>query len=84
MAKRKEKPDMQLFQTCIDDAREIIRGEKMMDMQSHVLSIASALFRVRTTAGGEPGSRPDGGALPPPTTKRVREVASRPRRGTQR
>jgi len=29
---------------CIKDAREVIKTEKLMDMQSHVLSIAICFF----------------------------------------
>lgn len=48
MAKKKTKQDVDLFEVCIDDANAILRGRNMMDMQSHVLSIAAALFRART------------------------------------
>ena len=36
-----------LLRQCIGDARNIIRSEKLMDMQSHVLSLASTLFNMR-------------------------------------
>jgi hypothetical protein len=34
-----------LIRQCVADARNILKDENMMDMQSHVLSIALALFK---------------------------------------
>jgi len=46
-----------LLRQCIADARHVLNDEKMMDMQSHVLSVAIALFKQRaasvTRQGGE-------------------------------
>lgn len=41
-----------LMRQCLADARNIINDEKMMDMQSHVISLAETLFnkRARNTA----------------------------------
>jgi hypothetical protein len=36
-----------LIRQCVADARNILKDENMMDMQSHVLSIALALFKKR-------------------------------------
>ncbi|MBW2967477.1 hypothetical protein KY362_03245 [Candidatus Woesearchaeota archaeon] len=38
-----------LIRQCIADARNVLKDEKMMDMQSHVLSIGLALFRKRSS-----------------------------------
>ena len=38
-----------LIRQCIADARNVLKDEKMMDMQSHVLSIAMALFKKRAS-----------------------------------
>ncbi|MBW2964305.1 hypothetical protein KY363_02495 [Candidatus Woesearchaeota archaeon] len=38
-----------LIRQCIADARNVLKDEKMMDMQSHVLSIAMALFKKRSS-----------------------------------
>jgi hypothetical protein len=37
-----------LVRQCIADARNILKDEKMMDMQSHVLSLGIALFKKRS------------------------------------
>ena len=39
-----------LIRQCIADARNVLNDEKMMDMQSHVLSVAIALFRKRAAS----------------------------------
>ena len=39
-----------LIRQCIADARNVLHDEKMMDMQSHVLSIAIALFKKRAAS----------------------------------
>ncbi len=38
-----------LIRQCLADARNVLKDEKMMDMQSHVLSVALALFRKRAS-----------------------------------
>jgi hypothetical protein len=38
-----------LVRQCIADARNILKDEKMMDMQSHVLSVAMTLFKKRAS-----------------------------------
>ncbi|MBW2997873.1 hypothetical protein KY349_06040 [Candidatus Woesearchaeota archaeon] len=38
-----------LMRQCIADARNILKDEKMMDMQSHVLSLANSLFKKRSS-----------------------------------
>ena len=38
-----------LIRQCIADARNVLKDEKMMDMQSHVLSIAMSLFKKRSS-----------------------------------
>jgi hypothetical protein len=38
-----------LIRQCIADARNVLKDEKMMDMQSHVLSVALALFKKRSS-----------------------------------
>ena len=38
-----------LIRQCLADARNVIKDEKLMDMQSHVLSIALALFKKRAS-----------------------------------
>jgi len=38
-----------LVRQCIADARNILRDEKMMDTQSHILGIATALFNKRAS-----------------------------------
>ena len=49
--------NLHLMRQCIADARNVLNDEKMMDMQSHLLSIAIALFKQRaasvTHQGGE-------------------------------
>ncbi len=42
--------NMFLIRQCIADARNVLKDEKMMDMQSHVLSIAVALFKKRAAS----------------------------------
>lgn len=44
---RCEACDLVVFRRCIGDARGVLKGEGMMDMQSHVLSVAIALFNKR-------------------------------------
>jgi hypothetical protein len=44
-----------LIRQCIADARNVLKDEKMMDMQSHVLSIAIALFRQRALTSKQRG-----------------------------
>ena len=39
-----------LIRQCIADARNVLNDEKMMDMQSHVLSIGIALFKKRAAS----------------------------------
>ena len=41
--------NLYLIRQCIADARNVIKDEKLMDMQSHVLSIALSLFKKRAT-----------------------------------
>jgi hypothetical protein len=41
--------NLYLIRQCLADARNVIKDEKLMDMQSHVLSIALALFKKRAT-----------------------------------
>ena len=38
-----------LIRQCIADARNVLKDEKMMDMQSHVLSLGMALFKKRAS-----------------------------------
>ena len=38
-----------LIRQCIADARNVLKDEKMMDMQSHVLSVALTLFKKRSS-----------------------------------
>jgi len=38
-----------LMRQCLADARNILKDEKMMDMQSHVLSLANSLFKKRAS-----------------------------------
>ncbi|MBU2560858.1 MAG: hypothetical protein KKD17_01055 [Nanoarchaeota archaeon] len=38
-----------LMRQCIADARNVLKDEHMMDMQSHVLSIAMTLFKKRAS-----------------------------------
>ena len=38
-----------LVRQCVADARNVLKDEKMMDMQSHVLSLAMTLFRKRAS-----------------------------------
>jgi len=38
-----------LIRQCIADARNVLKDEKMMDMQSHVLSVAMSLFKKRSS-----------------------------------
>jgi len=38
-----------LIRQCIADARNILKDEKMMDMQSHVLSVGLSLFKKRAS-----------------------------------
>ncbi len=38
-----------LIRQCIADARNVLKDEKMMDMQSHVLSVALSLFKKRSS-----------------------------------
>ncbi|MBW2971928.1 hypothetical protein KY359_02730 [Candidatus Woesearchaeota archaeon] len=38
-----------LIRQCIADARNVLKDEKMMDMQSHVLSVALSLFKKRAS-----------------------------------
>ena len=38
-----------LIRQCIADAKNLLKDESMMDMQSHVLSIALALFKKRAS-----------------------------------
>jgi hypothetical protein len=38
-----------LIRQCIADARNVLKDEKMMDMQSHVLSIGMSLFKKRSS-----------------------------------
>jgi hypothetical protein len=38
-----------LIRQCIADARNVLKDEKMMDMQSHVLSMAMTLFKKRAS-----------------------------------
>ena len=38
-----------LIRQCIADARNVLKDEKMMDMQSHVLSIGLSLFKKRAS-----------------------------------
>jgi len=54
------KPDVAALQVCIHDAKELLGVEGMMDMQSHVLSVAVALFRYRCGRGRAGG---DGGVV---------------------
>lgn len=39
--------NLYLIRQCVADARNVIKDEKLMDMQSHVLNIALALFNKR-------------------------------------
>ena len=41
--------NLYLIRQCIADARNVLNDEKMMDMQSHVLSVAIALFKQRAS-----------------------------------
>ncbi|MFC1741047.1 hypothetical protein ACFL3V_00740 [Nanoarchaeota archaeon] len=41
--------NLYLVRQCIADARNVLKDEKMMDMQSHVLSVAMCLFKKRST-----------------------------------
>ena len=41
--------NLYLMRQCILDARNLLKDEKMVDVQSHVLSIAVALFRQRAS-----------------------------------
>jgi hypothetical protein len=43
-----KKSDIQLLEVCFADARQVLASHKMMDMQSHVISIALAFFRERS------------------------------------
>ncbi|MBN1544758.1 hypothetical protein JW898_04840 [Candidatus Woesearchaeota archaeon] len=38
-----------LMRQCIADARNVLKDEHMMDMQSHVLSVAMSLFKKRAS-----------------------------------
>lgn len=38
-----------LIRQCIADARNVLKDEHMMDMQSHVLSIGLAIFKKRAS-----------------------------------
>ena len=38
-----------LIRQCVADARNVLKDEKMMDMQSHVLSVAMTLFKKRSS-----------------------------------
>jgi hypothetical protein len=38
-----------LIRQCIADAREILKDEGFMDIQSHVLSVAMSLFKKRSS-----------------------------------
>lgn len=35
---------------CIEQAKEVLKEEKMMDMQSHILSIAMTLYKTNKTS----------------------------------
>ncbi|MFH1669208.1 MAG: hypothetical protein ABIA62_04740 [Candidatus Woesearchaeota archaeon] len=41
--------NLYLVRQCIADARNVLKDEKMMDMQSHVLSLAMTLFKKRAS-----------------------------------
>ncbi len=41
--------NLYLVRQCVADARNVLKDEKMMDMQSHVLSLAMTLFRKRAS-----------------------------------
>jgi len=46
---RARKENLYLVRKCIADARNVVKDERLMDMQSHVLSIALALFKKRAS-----------------------------------
>ncbi|HII72526.1 TPA: hypothetical protein HA265_07255 [Candidatus Woesearchaeota archaeon] len=41
--------NMYLMRQCIADAKVVVKNEKMMDIQSHILSIAMCLFKKRAS-----------------------------------
>lgn len=41
--------NLYLVRQCIADSRNVLKDEKMMDMQSHVLSLAMTLFKKRAS-----------------------------------
>jgi hypothetical protein len=45
--------NLYLVRQCLSDARNVIKSEQLMDMQSHVLSIALALFKTRAQHASE-------------------------------
>lgn len=44
---------MYLMRQCIDDAKKVVKAERLMDIQSHILSIAVAMFNLRSIRGGK-------------------------------
>ena len=49
-----ELEDVLLLRRCITDASHVVKAERMMDIQSHVLMLAVALFKQRSAKlGGE-------------------------------
>ena len=44
---KKESSAVVELESCLDDARKLLKKQNMMDMQSHVINIAVALFNNR-------------------------------------
>lgn len=48
MIKMDEKEDVKIMKECIDDARQIVLEKRLMESQSSILDIATALYKTRT------------------------------------